>query len=448
MVLLLSEAVLSIESIFIPASVTSFGEAGNTHYIVAGNCPKLKEFVVATSNQIYCSKDGVLFSKNMEYLYCCPQGKSGKYIVPDTVKGFSCAAYTVSNGLSAFAGCTKLTEIVLPEGIGSIGDCLFSGCSSLKSFKLPDNVTRIGAAAFVNCSNLTDITIPTSVVWIGEYAFSSCSSLTDIKLLNRKTRLGGGTFDNCSSLKSATIACDDCSFTNCTSLTNVTFLKGVKEIYGDPFYGCTALETLVIPDTLTKIGGRSTESPYPFHDCKKLSSITVSAGNEDVIDFFASYGFAKALKIYDIPIADCKIGSIADQVYSGKAIKPEVTVKYTYGKLIPGEDYTLSYANNRNVGEASVTITGTGKCIGRKTISFIINPKAVPLSSLKAGKSALIARWKKGSSIDGYEIEYCLKKNFKGAEKITVSGAKATSTVLEGLKAKKTSMFGSGHLKK
>lgn len=65
-------------------------------------------------------------------------------------------------------------------------------------------------------------------------------------------------------------------------------------------------------------------------------------------------------------------------------------------------------------------------------------PKGVNLSSLKAGKKELTVKWKKGSDIDGYEIEYSLKKTFKGAKKVTVSKAGTTETVLKKLKSKKT----------
>ena len=45
---------------------------------------------------------------------------------------------------------------------------------------IPDGVTSIGARAFEYCSNLTSITIPASVTSIGREAFQKCSSMESI----------------------------------------------------------------------------------------------------------------------------------------------------------------------------------------------------------------------------------------------------------------------------
>ena len=156
MVLLLSEAVLSI-SIFIPASVTSFGEGGDTHYEVAGNCPKLKEFIVATSNQTYCSKDGVLFSKDMKTLYRCPEGKSGRYAIPEGVRHIYDKLGDTSYGLAAFDRCKQLTEVAIPEGVKYLGWGLFTGCSGLKNLQFPVSLTCIYNNCFYDCGNIEKI---------------------------------------------------------------------------------------------------------------------------------------------------------------------------------------------------------------------------------------------------------------------------------------------------
>ena len=107
-------------------------------------------------------------------------------------------------------------------------------------------------------------------------------------------------------------------------------------------------------------------------------------------------------------------------------------------KLVRDQDYTVSWKNNREIGKATATVTGTGRFAGKRTVTFRILPRRVSLSSLKAEGKQLTVRWKKSKGIDGYEVEYSLKKSFKGAKKVSLTGAATVKTKIGKLKAKKT----------
>jgi len=115
-------------------------------------------------------------------------------------------------------------------------------------------------------------------------------------------------------------------------------------------------------------------------------------------------------------------------------------VKVVLGKktLNQGTDYTVSYKSNKNIGTATVTITGKGKYGASVNKTFKINPKPVALTSLTAGSKKLTVKWKKGKNITGYEVQYSLKSNFKSAKKVTISKASTVKTILKNLKANKT----------
>ncbi len=69
-------------------------------------------------------------------------------------------------------------------------------------------------------------------------------------------------------------------------------------------------------------------------------------------------------------------GNIAAQSYSGEALTPVVTVTLDNQPLVGDKDYTVSYADNVNVGEATVTVTGIGNYQGAVQTKFIITPVA------------------------------------------------------------------------
>ena len=105
------------------------------------------------------------------------RGNGGDVVVPEGVK---------SIGNYAFSGCKSITSILIPEGATSIeGNSrffwvgAFSECTGLTSIVLPKTLISIGAWAFYSCTSLTNIVIPDSVTDIGEYAFRDCICLAD-----------------------------------------------------------------------------------------------------------------------------------------------------------------------------------------------------------------------------------------------------------------------------
>lgn len=71
------------------------------------------------------------------------------------------------------------------------------------------------------------------------------------------------------------------------------------------------------------------------------------------------------------------IEKIADQTYTGAAMKPEIRVYYGETLLTPKKDYTAAYKNNTNAGEATVTVSGKGNFKGKATAAFTIHKKDI-----------------------------------------------------------------------
>ena len=81
----------------------------------------------------------------------------------------------------------------------------------------------------------------------------------------------------------------------------------------------------------------------------------------------------KKFKIRKASIADADIGEIDDRTFTGKEIEPSPSVRIGKKKLKEGTDYTLSYDDNLNVGQATVRIKGKGNYKGSETTTFRIN---------------------------------------------------------------------------
>ncbi len=252
----------SLTSITIPGGVTSIGDCAFS------DCSSLTSITIP---------DGVTSISDYAFYGC---SSLTNITIPDSV---------TSIGSSAFRGCRSLTSITIPDSVTSIGKYAFDYCSSLKNIHIsdiaawcniefqgglsnpmcdagnlylngnlitnliiPDGVTSIGSYAFYGCSSLTSITISDSVTSIGSYAFLSCRSLISITISNGVTLIGEGAFRDCS------------------DLTNITIPNGVTSIGEDAFYGCSSLTSITIHDSVTSIGSSA------FAGCNSLKNVYIS----------------------------------------------------------------------------------------------------------------------------------------------------------------------------
>ncbi len=98
--------------------------------------------------------------------------------------------------------------------------------------------------------------------------------------------------------------------------------------------------------------------------------------------------------------------------YTGKVVKPPVSVKYHGATLRKGIDYELTYKNNKNIGAAAILIKGKGKYTGTKKLKFCIVPeKPIVTKAENSGKGAVTLKWKRNKNVSGYYIYRSMKKN-------------------------------------
>ena len=193
---------------------------------------------------------------------------------------------------------TEIEEVIIQDGVTSIGDDAFVGCSSLKSITIPDSVTNIGSGAFKDCISLTSVTIPDGVTSIYEDAFLNCTSLTSITIPDSVTSMCWGVFDNTAwynnqpngltyigkvaykykgkmpedtsiVIKDGTKVIADTAFSLRSELTSLTIPDSVTNIGNYSFNGCVGLTNIIIPDGVTSVGACA------FEECSGLKSIAI-----------------------------------------------------------------------------------------------------------------------------------------------------------------------------
>ena len=226
--------------------------------------------------------------------------KQQEVIIPSNINGNPVA--TIGEG--AFAGCSKLTSITIPNSVTTIGNEAFYYCESLTSITIPNSVTTIGERAFAGCSALTSILvantnenfavlnyclynkkeksllycfskdshiiIPNGIHTIGYCAFEDCSSLTSITIPDSVTTIGNYAFFRCSSLTSITLpnsvtTIGERAFEECSSLTSITLPNSITTIGNYAFDGCSSLTSITLPNSVTTIGERV------FANCDSLT---------------------------------------------------------------------------------------------------------------------------------------------------------------------------------
>ena len=141
------ESVLIIDNYAFKSSVITlleFSSKLNEICIDAfNNCENLNEFIVPEDNQYYSALNGVLMNKNGSKLIKFPMGKSGNFIIPNSINII---------GKKSFERCSKLLSVTFSENLTLIEDTAFYQTSLNDKITFPEKLDSIGKNAFSYCS--------------------------------------------------------------------------------------------------------------------------------------------------------------------------------------------------------------------------------------------------------------------------------------------------------
>ena len=139
----------------------------------------------------------------------------------------------------------KITNVVINEGVTSVGAYAFRNYPSITSIKLSSSVTIINNLAVRGCEKLEEVIFSenSQLQIIGGSAFGGCTGLTSIEIPKSVTEIRYAAFSTCSKLQTVTFAdgsqvktIADGAFYNCSNLATV-IMKNVSPptLYNNPF---------------------------------------------------------------------------------------------------------------------------------------------------------------------------------------------------------------------
>lgn len=233
-----------LTEVYIPASVETIGYGP-----ISGR--GMRKYTVAPENPNYVSYNDALYSKDLTLLIEYPEARPGQPAWPENLREIgtnACARATFSElrlpetveiiGDAAFYASSTIRKISLPAAVKAIGTTAFYGNEALEEIDWNgSSATTVGDMAFAYCwKNLTEVVIPDGMETVGDGMFYGCDNLKTVSYPSTLRTIGSNIFNYCPRLE------------------KVNFAEGLTEMGQDIFYECKSLKELIIPNSVKTVG--------------------------------------------------------------------------------------------------------------------------------------------------------------------------------------------------
>ena len=362
----------------------------------------------------------------------------------------------------AFEGISLVRELVVPEGVTSIGENAFRGMNlwnggtqpvdGLRKVTLPSSLTSIGSQAFIGNRFLETVEYPGTLLKLrdicqGLYsAFDGGSiwaqnTFADIELKepNKKYTLYT---DAAGILRNGYVNFRPADFNLHAGTYTVTITADTRIIA--TIGKVTLNEQGFVINQGERVGdsqqGSVNGTTYSFDvvlEENQAYNLHIHATQLEPASYTVSYRFdEKSDDTLVVPKTSYKLtySAKAQTIKLGATASAKITYSSNNAKVTVSSKGKVTVAK-KFMGKAKITVKAGSQ---KQTVTITVNPLATTLSSLKSSKAKqLTVKWKKGTAMTGYQLQYADNKSFSSAKTKTAKKT-ATTATLTGLTSGKT----------
>lgn len=293
-------------------------------------------------------------------------------------------------GNNAFSGCTALSEVVIGDSVERIGDNAFSGCGSLSSVTLGSGLRQIGDRVFSGCDNenLAEIVLPDGLDTIGVYAFENCRAAINFGEHPSLTSIESNVFASylgvAFTVPESVLTIESGAFSDCYLLESVFVGENVTSIEEGTFSGCYGLLSMTLPfiggSAAPAAASRSTLFGYIFGTTSYGTSATVKQVEQ-------VYGLGTTENYY-IPVSLASVNITGGKILYGAFSNCDRLDLVTVPECLSDENNVQPYAFSgchAEINWSNVSLTAIGEYA---FAGYLGDSLTVPAGVVSVGRDA------------------------------------------------------------
>lgn len=260
----------------------------------------------------------------------------------------------------SFTDCAYLEEINLPAIPSVIPERCFSGCTSLKKLTfagnvceignlvLPEGIESIGAYGFYGCTGIASVTLPASLTSIESSVFSG-AGVEEFAVAAGNLRYSTDEWGVLYNYDKTTLI----QYPSCRVWPYYNVADTTTSIAANAFSGCSTLVNLYIPNTVTSISTNFRYCPYLTICCYTNSAAYRYALNNGLTAWYMDNKPLQGIRVYSLPEQTVQTEGAVN--LAGLYIVGDYG-----GRELQIDNYTLNY-DDQTSGVKTVTVDYMGK---------------------------------------------------------------------------------------